>query len=502
MSPAPTFELLRFEATPVAPAVAVVELTGSFAGLEPVKPRLLVETGGVAREMPALEAGGSPWSATFAVALDALRDERASFSLVPGRGPLIALPAPTDAADDDDRFVRLARTVNDLRHRLSRAEEAAGERDALAAELAAAREQLAAAEARGAEAHDAALTAREEQARAEGEADEAREALARAREEARAEVREEIETAQREAEQARTQLTQAQDRAIAAEDDARAARRDLRDARARIEALVRESRTVRTAAARERVRTATPRGAFGDDAAFHAARLGPDWAEGGAEDEDTAVAEEGAPDAGGQPAARFVPDAGEEAGEDVDEAAPAANQGAAPAAVEADEPGAAAAADTAPLERAVDDTAPLEPAADDDTAPLEPVPGDPATTARLGAVEPAGEEQSRGARPGPGLWRDEEPAESVRILRPRTKAGRLAPLPARDPEPEDGDAEDTSDEDVLPPAAVGARLIQPAEMTPRRRAIAILTNPRVIVGGIFVLLLTALVLIFLGFGPL
>ncbi|HEX8082980.1 MAG TPA: hypothetical protein VF529_01740, partial [Solirubrobacteraceae bacterium] len=149
------FELLRFEATPVTPAVAVVELAGVFAGQEPTRPRLLVETGGVSREMPALSVSGSPWSAVFAVPLPALSEPAATFSLVPGRGPLIALPAPSDSGGDDDRFVRLARTANDLRHRLGEATETAAaaaerlaavsdERAALAEELDAARAALAA----------------------------------------------------------------------------------------------------------------------------------------------------------------------------------------------------------------------------------------------------------------------------------------------------------------------------------------------------------------------
>ncbi|MDQ3740921.1 MAG: hypothetical protein M3389_08265, partial [Actinomycetota bacterium] len=74
MSPLPTFELLRFEATPVTSTAVVVELDGRFTGgPEPTQPRLLVESGGAGREFPALSAGGSsPWAATFAVPLDDL----------------------------------------------------------------------------------------------------------------------------------------------------------------------------------------------------------------------------------------------------------------------------------------------------------------------------------------------------------------------------------------------------------------------------------------------
>ena len=454
----PAFELLRFEATPVSAAAAVVELDGVFAGPAPSRPRLLVESGGVSREMPALESGGSPWSASFAVPLTAVGDPAASFALVPGRGPLVELPAPTTGGGaDDDRFVRLARAANDLRHRLSVALDRAEDRDHLAAELAQGRERLAAAEQRVAEAHEAAMRAREEQARAEGEAEEARDALARAREEARAEVREEIEAANRDAAAARTELEEARERAVGAEDEARAARIELRDARARIEALVRESRTARTAAtaatARERIATATPRVGTDEDEEFRAARLGPDWGEGAREDEDAeSVTLEEDPEAAEEP--------------DALDAVPAED---APATAE--------------------------------LAAVEP------------AVEPAGEDDDH--EDGPSLWRDDE-AESVRVLRPRTRAGRRRPLPVVEV-PADEEAEDGGDDAGRPgppdgvsgepplrgldPAAVGARLIRPAETSPRRRAAAMLTGPRVIVGGIFLLLLVALALIFSGAGP-
>ena len=202
MSPAPSFELLRFEATPVTPAAAVVELDGRFTGLDPVRPRLLVGTGGTEHEMPALEVGGAPgpgpsdtgsgepplrgWSASFAIPLAALSDPLASFALVPGRGPLIELPPPSESGNGDDRFVALARTANDLRHRLTSALEAAADRDHLSDELDALRERLAATEERVTEAHEAAMRAREDQARAEGETDEARAALALARDQAQA----------------------------------------------------------------------------------------------------------------------------------------------------------------------------------------------------------------------------------------------------------------------------------------------------------------------------
>ncbi|MDQ3742240.1 MAG: hypothetical protein M3389_14980, partial [Actinomycetota bacterium] len=92
----------------------------------------------------------------------------------------------------------------------------------------------------------------------------------------------------------------------------------------------------------------------------------------------------------------------------------------------------------------------------------------------------------------PDLWRDDADDDSVRILRPRTPAGRRRPARVD---------LDTDDDATLEPAAVGARLIHPGEASPRHRAVAILTSPRVIVGAIFVLLIVALALIFAGIGP-
>ena len=468
-----TFELLRFEATPLTAAAAIVELDGVFAGLAPTRPRLLVESGGVSREMPALEAGGSPgpsdtvsgerplrgWSASFAVPLTALADAGSTFALVPGRGPLIELPPPTPRGDaDDDRFVKLARTANDLRHRLSVALDRAEDRDHLARELAEMRGRVTEAEQRVAEAHEAAMQAREEQARAEGEAEVAREALARAREEARAEVREEIETARGEAEAARAQLAdaeqrargeveaaraqlgEAEQRAVTAEDEARAARLELRDARARIEALTRQTRTTRTAVARERVPTAAPRipVAADEEEEFRAARLGPDWDEGRAEAEARATADTAALHDEPDPTISFEPAPADHLDPHAEEAEP------------------------------------------ETTAVLEEVPGEEPP------AEHAGEE------PGPELWRDD--SESVRVLRPRTLAGRRRPAPVLS-------TDEIQGEEILDPAAVGARLMQPAELTPRQRAVAIATNPRFIVGAIFFLLLVALALIFAGVGP-
>jgi hypothetical protein len=560
MSPAPTFELLAFEATPVSGAIAVVEVEGRFTGPAPAASRLLVETGGVPRELPALETrDGAAWCATFAIPLAALTDPDASFALAPSRGPLIVLPSPTQSGGDDDRFVRLARTANDLRHRLqsataaasaaeARLAEAEAQRDALDAELSAAREAAATAERRSEESHAAAVVAREEQARAEGEADEARadaerarleaeaevgrvraeaeSSIARALAEARVEARAEIERAEAEAAAAREQLAEAQDRAIAAEDDARAARRDLRDARARVESLLRQARTTRSAAARARVPSATP---DHDDAEFRAARLGPGWADGADDDEPRGGDDQGVPLAGpiddddraarladralggdeeelggGAGGRRFGPVGREVPGEDRSVAEGAGGMGS--EGEDERSAGVAGEGDDGPLvdragddhtteyfeppapladRSAGDDDAPLvdRPGDDDTTAPFEPAAGEAPTTARLGSGSPR----------APELWGDEEGSEGVRILRPRTSAGRLRPARVA--------PSSALDDDVLDPAAVGARLIRPAETSPRHRATAVLTNPRVIVGTIFVLLFIALVLIFAGVGP-
>ncbi|HEX8123615.1 MAG TPA: hypothetical protein VF549_20360 [Solirubrobacteraceae bacterium] len=463
MSPATAFELLRFEATPVSSAAALVELDGVFTGPEPARPRLLVEAGGVSREMPALSAGGSsPWSASFAIPLTVLGD--AAFALVPGRGPLIALPEPTSTDVDDDRFVRLARTANDLRRRLGQATEdaaaaaerlaeLASERDALTAALEAARAEAAAAQARASDAHDAAVAAREEQARAEGEAEEARESLSHARDEARAAVASELAALEQSLAEAREALAAEEERAVAAEDDARAARRELVEARARIESLLRENRTHRTAAARANVPSAT--------AEFRAARLGAEWAEGAEEDDPTAPLP-GNPDEASHSATVGEGVGGDAAPED-----------------------ATAAPDDDPT-ALTDATAPLPPEHD---AAHHPVPAAEEETAAFDPVGPATQVASAEESSG-GLWTD---ASEVRILRPRTTAGRRRP--ARIP------VDDDTGEDVLEPAAVGARLLQPAEVSPRQRAVAILTSPRVIVGAIFFLLIVALVLIFIGAGP-
>ena len=277
------FEVLRFEAVPAAAGVALLELEGRFlSGGVPAKPRILVELRGRARELPAVVDGGEPqaWAATFAVPIEALDGDPRGFALVPGRGPVIGLPAPDLASGEDDRFVRLARSANDLRHRLAEASasaatsserfaEVAEERDRLAAELADVRARLESTEeaakeirAAGEAADAAAAEARAAQERADAELAETRERLeaqtTRAesaeaatdhervlREEARAEVERlqaEIAATAHEAEELQTKL-------VAAEDAAEAADLELRDVRSRLVALQREREHQRPPAA-------------------------------------------------------------------------------------------------------------------------------------------------------------------------------------------------------------------------------------------------------------
>lgn len=228
-SPA-TFEVLRFEAVPAAAGVALLELEGRFAsGPVPAKPRILVEVGGRSRELPAVVDGGDPqaWAATFAVPLEAIGG--GGFALVPGRGPVIGLPAPDPASGEDDRFVRLARSANDLRHRLAEASassatsaarftEVAEERDRLAAELAETRAQLTATEAAAKEIRAAGEAADEATAQARAEVDR---------------LHEEMSAAAQEAEELKAKL-------VAAENAAQAADLELRDVRARFAALQHE----------------------------------------------------------------------------------------------------------------------------------------------------------------------------------------------------------------------------------------------------------------------
>lgn len=288
------FEVLRFEAVPAAAGVALLELEGRFAsGAVPARPRLLVEWGGRSQELPAVVhsggVGGTPWSATFAVPLEAVDADGSGFAIVPGRGPVIGLPSPDLAPGEDDRFVRLARGANDLRHRLAEASasaatsntryaEVAEERDRLAAELAAARERagtaerdLAAATTAVKEVRAAAEVADREAAEARAGADGLRERLdaettrAEAAEAAttheralREEQRAELERLHEEMATAAEEAEELQARLAAAEDEAEAAQRELRDVRSRLTALQRE---------RSLERPATPHGAVSVESA-------------------------------------------------------------------------------------------------------------------------------------------------------------------------------------------------------------------------------------------
>jgi hypothetical protein len=117
----PAFEIVAFAATPVDGGVAVLELRGHFPAGAPRRfdrARLRVERLGESVELPALhDSGNAPvWSATFAVAIDALQD--ATFALAVGRGFLLDLPAPDVQTPDSSPaadYVRVAREAN--RHR-------------------------------------------------------------------------------------------------------------------------------------------------------------------------------------------------------------------------------------------------------------------------------------------------------------------------------------------------------------------------------------------------
>ncbi|HEX8085608.1 MAG TPA: hypothetical protein VF529_15050, partial [Solirubrobacteraceae bacterium] len=287
---------------------------------------------------------------------------------------------------------------------------------------------------------------------AEQEVAEARATAEREVAETRSAVADELAGLRAAAEEAQAQLADLEERAIAAEDDARAARLDLRDARARVESLMREHRTARIAAARTHVAAAS------STEEFRAARLGPDWAE-GSEDEEA-------------PNSSDVSDSPDDSSDD---AVPGSSGSEEEGLDGAGEPSDAVPGSSGTEDERLDAGAPrTQPLVDE--RPAAPELDD---TAQLTAVN------------SPSLWRDDE-RESVRILRPRTRAGRIRPARVVDDVAPRGE--------VLEPAAVGARLMQPAELSPRRRAVAIVTNPRVIVGGIFALLIIALVLIFNGVG--
>jgi hypothetical protein len=429
------FEVLRFEAVPAPGGVAILELEGAFAQAPPRRTRLLVERRRGSVEVPAVSVTGDPWTATFAVALEDLADPQTGYALVPDRGALIALPEPTGAREQD-RYVRMARTANELRHRMTERAEAAtaaearageleADRDRLAGELEALRGELEAARSHAEDAErtaeacraqrDSAVASGDERvSAAERAAAEAREALEGSRAETRAAAqraeagerdaaaqRARADAAEREAadlrERAEDEKGRADDldeRLVAAEDEVRAARRELRDTRARLEAMLRERR--------------------GAPHARHAGAVHAD------EDED--------------------------------------------------EPG-------------------HEPGDEDETAPL------PAVEAR---EEDEPEKPEEPEEPDETDAPDEQD-DDARFDSPRTEAVATRPTRTvriwEDPASETGETEAAGgrDADVLEPGAVGARYIEPSE----RRGTQ-LTPERLIVGGILLVLVVLLLLILLG----
>ena len=408
MSPAVVpFEVLRFEAVPAAAGVAVVELDGRFGdlGAAPVAPRLLVEGAAGAVELPAVEVvGAEPWSATFAVPLEALGDVDAAFALVPGRGPLIALPAPSLAGADDDRFVRLARTVNELRHRLSETSARAADADRLRGELRTARARIAELERRAAAAEQDAANARSELAEAEQDLDRRSAELER---------------------DAAARIAAADERA----DEANAA---LARATAEIAAL------------RERAQV--------DE---HEVRQAHAWSAQLEEQRDAAR-------------------------EELEHTR--AHLRAAQAQAQAAQP------------PTTDDERVSSPSLPPSTGPA-PAASSPARELRWDGGEPTQTLElpvSEDLADGPP---EDEPEEAVRILRPRSAgARRFTPVrtTAPDDEADDGEEDDDTGE-VLAPAAVGARLIEPSTARPTG-----LTPARMVVGTAVALLFLALVLIFAG----
>ncbi len=205
------FEVLRFEAVPAEAGVAVLVLAGRFAGGHPGRvPRLLVEQRGREREVAPVQvdASGAELRAVFAVPLDVLEGPETGFALVPARGPLIALPAPTAATGPDpDRYVRMARTTNELRRRLADAE----------ARAAAAEDHAAQAEERAAGAERRAGSAAAE---SEHLIAGLREEVTRREAAARAASADALAAAERERDELRARLAAAEDRAGRFESDA------------------------------------------------------------------------------------------------------------------------------------------------------------------------------------------------------------------------------------------------------------------------------------------
>jgi hypothetical protein len=482
------FEVLRFEAVPAPGGAAILELEGEFAGPPPRRTRLLVERRNGSVEVPAITVTPDPWTATFAIALEDLADARTGYALAPDRGALIGLPSPTGAGEQD-RYVRMARTANELRHRMTEraaAAEAAelrlgevdAERGRLAGELETTRAELEAARStaedaeRTAEAcraqRDSAVASSDERvAAAERATAEAREELDAAREEIRAAeqradaaerdaaaLRARAEAADREAADLRETAADEKDRAddlderlIAAEDEVRAARVELRNTRARLEALLRERRE----------RAAGRHGyAVADHDEGDAVAADEDD---GSEHETTPVEAVAPADEGDAPGS-----GGDEAGEDERDAdgaddADGTDDDAAGGAPH-DDPEGAAGED--------DDTVRF------DSPRTKAVATRPTRTVRIWDEPTAG---------------PEAPAFAPAAEEPGGPAGDDAHA---------GDDEDDTGErpraaGVLNPGAVGARYIEPSEARASH-----LTPERLIVGGALLVLLLVLLLIILG----
>ncbi len=260
----PAFEVLRFDAVSADAGVAVLLLAGRFVSGSPGGvPRLLVEQAGRAREVAPvqLDAADGDLRAAFAVPADALGEGGAAFSLVVGRGPLIALPAPTaPEGPEADAYVRLARVANELRRRLAAAESRAAQAEDRAEEgEAAVREAAervaraeAAAQAAEREADEAAERIVRAEAAAAAAAREADERAVRAEAAAVDAAREADERADRAEAAAAAEVVEAVERAERAEEAAAAADRDADEAAARAERAEGELRDAREHADRSR----------------------------------------------------------------------------------------------------------------------------------------------------------------------------------------------------------------------------------------------------------
>jgi hypothetical protein len=241
------FELLHFAVVPVSGTLAVLSVEARLPDSErfPRRPRLVIGWGPEQTEVEPLSSAlvGDRWHGTFAAPVDAALDRATRFVLtLPDL--LLELPAP-DREPDADRFVRLAREVNKLRHALERArDENRAAREAVAA-AARATEEAAAEARRRAEADArervAALHAELESARAEiAAAEERADARVRAERERRRELERRLaalESAiERERELHRGEVAELRDQIAAQRAEQRELRVQLRVARAQLEA--------------------------------------------------------------------------------------------------------------------------------------------------------------------------------------------------------------------------------------------------------------------------